>query len=767
MMIYFFTKLNFLIFRYIMLVNNWHFILHALLIRPPVNYPKSGQERIMLLIAHTSEDGREQSFEEHARNVAELAASFASEFGAGSQAYLAGLLHDVGKCAPAVQAHLHGDPAKVEHSAAAAELFSMISDPAAMLLSYCVAGHHTGLPDGGISSDTEASPTLTGKLKRQSRRTGDYLAYRDVLGEVNPHIDLPTLDYPLSHMGFSHTFWTRMVFSCLVDADYLDTEAFMKNRPSRIRTCEEMRSLLDRLNKRLAQFPSPSNDLGYIRKSVLDDCIRAAKRPRGIFTLTVPTGGGKTLSSLAFALNHAVENDLRRVIYVIPYTSIIEQTAREYKEALGMYNVLEHHSLAEYDAAGEEQNILRLAAENWDLPVVVTTNVQFFESLFANKTSRCRKLHNIANSVIIFDEAQMFPGDLLLPCIRAIEELERNYRCTAVLCSATQPALDGLYDPSIPITEICGDSKGIYKALRRVHFEQLGELDNAALAERLNNLLQVLCIVNTRAQAQALFNKLLGDGNFHLSTLMTPRHRREKLAEIRERLKEGQPCRVISTSLIEAGVDVDFPCVFREEAGLDSVIQAAGRCNREGNLHPDKAVVYVFRPEGCYVRHRPAALRMPIETALSIEKNFTDIASPDAIYSYFTALYRFRGEALDHKRIVPALDRCAKNGLIIPFAEVARQFQVIDSPARTVLVGMDEKAELLIAKLRDGQRSRELMREAGQYAVTVYEKQFNALHDSGALILLDEELAILRDMTLYSDQTGLNIPEVKGLGIIY
>ncbi len=353
----------------------------------------------MLLIAHTSEDGREQSFEEHAYNVAELAASFASEFGDGTQAYMAGLLHDVGKCALAVQSHLHGDPAKVEHSAAAAELFSRIQDPVATLLSYCVAGHHTGLPDGGVSFDMEKSLTLTGKLKRQGKRAGDYLAYLDVLGEVNPHIELPPLDYALSHMGFSYAFWTRMVFSCLVDADFLDTEAFMKDRPVRIGACEDMHSLLNRLNKRLARFPSPSNDLGYKRKSVLDDCIRTAERPRGLFTLTVPTGGGKTLSSLAFALSHAVENEIRRVIYVTPYTSIIEQTAREFAETFGPQNVLEHHSLAEYDAEGEEQNFHRLAAENWDLPVVVTTNVQFFESLFANKTSRCRKLHNIANSV--------------------------------------------------------------------------------------------------------------------------------------------------------------------------------------------------------------------------------------------------------------------------------------------------------------------------------------------------------------------------------
>lgn len=721
----------------------------------------------MQLIAHTSDDGREQPFEEHARNVAQTAVSFAAEFGGESQARLMGLLHDVGKCAPAVQAHLRGEnPAKVEHSAAAAELFRGLPDPAALLLAYCVAGHHTGLPDGGVSSDTEALPTLVGKLKRQSKRAGDYLAYQDVLGKDEIRVSLPDISPAPRHAGFSYAFWTRMLFSCLVDADYLDTEAFMKDEPLRLLPNEEMRSLLDRLNARLARFPAPSDELGRRRMSVLRDCVNAAEKPRGLFTLTVPTGGGKTLSSLAFALNHAVKNGIRRVIYVIPYTSIIEQTAREFRQTLGEQNVLEHHSLAEYDDGDEEQNLHRLAAENWDLPVVVTTNVQFFESLFANKPSRCRKLHNIADSVIIFDEAQMFPGDLLLPCIRAIEELVRSYRCTAVLCSATQPALDGLFDSTLPLTEICGNPMELYTTLRRVRFEKPDEIDDAALTARLNALPQVLCIVNTRAQAQALFKGLEKEGSFHLSTLMTPRNRREKLAVIRDRLREGLPCRVISTSLIEAGVDVDFPRVFREEAGLDSIVQAAGRCNREGKLSPDEAAVSVFRPEERYVRHRSSALRMPVDTALGVEREFSDIACPEAICSYFTALYRFRGEALDRKRIVPALDQCVKNGLMIPFAEVARQFRVIESPARTVLIPADEDTQSLFAKLRDGLRSRALMRGAGQYAVPVYEKQFDALLASGALEVLDGELAILRDMSLYSDETGLHVPENGGQGII-
>jgi CRISPR-associated endonuclease Cas3-HD len=258
------------------------------------------------LVAHTSEDGREQAFEAHARGVAELAAQYAAQFGAKRQGYLAGLIHDAGKCAPAVQAHLHGDPAKVEHSSAGAELLWSLPCDAAPLIAYCVAGHHTGLPDGGVSSDTEASPTLTGKLKRQKKRKGDYLACREI-GGTNYDAPLPELSFVPQHAGFSYAFWTRMLFYCLVDADYLDTEAFMKNLPLRDLPNADMRTLLDLLNARLSRFSLPANELGFKRKAVLDDCIRAAELPRGLFTLTAPTGGGKTLSSLAFALNHAVK----------------------------------------------------------------------------------------------------------------------------------------------------------------------------------------------------------------------------------------------------------------------------------------------------------------------------------------------------------------------------------------------------------------------------------------------------------------------------
>lgn len=434
--------------------------------------------------------------------------------------------------------------------------------------------------------------------------------------------------------------------------------------------------------------------------------------------------------------------------------------------------MLEHHHNVDYDTRGDDEpDAHALATENWDAPVVVTTNVQFFESLFSNRTSRCRKLHNIANSVLIFDEAQMLPVDLLLPCVHAIEELVRNHRCTAVLCSATQPALRRYFDASVEMREICSDPAGLYHALRRVRFCRLGRLDDAALLERLNGHRQALCVVNTKVQAQALYEGLAGEGNFHLSTFMTPTHRRRRLEEIRQRLNDGLPCRVISTSLVEAGVDLDFPCVYREEAGLDSMIQAAGRCNREGKLPPDDAKVYLFRADEQYKTKRPRSLDLPIAITKLVmggdddaPGSIVDIDSPEAIYDYFNRFFYLRGDSLDEKGIVKALNLGFVSGLNIPFAKVAKDFRVIDAPTRTVLIPEDDEASKLIAALRTPARSADLLRKAGLHAVSVYPGQYELLRGAGALELLDDELSALRDPSGYSDEVGLRIPK-GGIGI--
>lgn len=664
---------------------------------------------------------------------------------------------------------MQGDPIRVEHAAAGAEVFSNAAQNNSFikLLAYCAAGHHAGLPNGGVMTDTEDRPTLQGKLKRQKKRNMDYAPYREALGDYQMNVPIKDLDCSQEHRGFSYTFWTRMLFSCLVDADFLDTEAFMANAPLRESMGDPLETLFSRLQQKLNLFPAPDNIVNEKRKTVLEDCLSTANQPRGLFSLTVPTGGGKTLSSLAFALRHAIQNEQRRVIYVIPYTSIIEQTAAVFREILGEENVLEHHHNVDYDGDDKKETDPHiLATENWDAPVIVTTNVQFFESLFANRTSRCRKLHNIANSVIIFDEAQMFPVDLLLPCVHAIEELVRNHRCSAVLCSATQPALRPLFDPAVSIQEICSNHAELYTILRRVRFQSLGQLSDPDLLDRLNAQQQVLCIVNTRLQAQALYEGLSDEGNFHLSTFMTPALRKKTLAQIRERLDNKLVCRVVSTSLIEAGVDVDFPCVYREEAGLDSAVQAAGRCNREGKLSCDDAIVYLFRSDEQYKRKRPRSLGLPTEVAHMVAEQYKDdIASPEAIHAYFTKLFEYKGERLDEKHIVSKLDACMKTKLSIPFAEVAELFRVIDSPTRAVLIPEDDDARDIISQLENDVRSTRLMRKAGMHTVAVYPNQFEELLGAGAIKMLDEELAVLRDETLYTQETGLHIPG-GGIGIM-
>ena len=550
-----------------------------------------------------------------------------------------------------------------------------------------------------------------------------------------------------------------MLYSCLVDADYLDTERFMSGGTIERDPGEALPVLLQKLNRYIAPWWNPSNALNEKRCAILRACIDGGKQEMGLYTLTVPTGGGKTIASMAFALQHAVRHGMERVIYVIPYTSIIEQTAGVFREVFGDRNVVEHHSNAPYEiteqgSAGQYQNIR--AIENWDAPIIVTTAVQFFESLYANRPSKCRKLHSIANSVIIFDEAQMLPAAHLRPCIAAISKLVTNFRATAVLCTATQPSLNDLfkqYAPGLTITELCPRKAEMFKAFRRVRFEDMGSIDAETLSQRLAELPQVLCIVNSRKAAQEIYKRLPKDGSYHLSTLMYPSHRRRVLSEIRARLRDGLPCRVVSTSLIEAGVDVDFPAVFRELAGLDSVLQAAGRCNREGKRLPEESIVTVFRG----VSVTPQLLRVNIGAAAEALKNGADPAAPETMTRYFDAFRSLAGDTLDKVGVVAAFSEGVQ-GRELPFRTVAERFHLIDDASRTVYIPLDDGAEY-VRRLRSGERSRDLFRRLGQYGVNIYDTQYKALLAGGHLDLLDGDCAVLRDTSLYDKQMGLSVSD--------
>ena len=700
-----------------------------------------------MLLAHgaTDEHPEGQSIEAHLKGTGELAETFAAEFGAAANGKLCGLAHDIGKYSDEFQLRLRGGK-KVDHATAGAiECFKI----KAAFEAVCVIGHHSGLPNvGHKDADTTESQTFFGRKLRAEQ--GGIPDYRK---NWNGHIALPQDYFRPSGRGFATAFYIRMLYSCLVDADYIDTETFMNGDAGR-GNYEPLSALCDKLTAYISKWNNPTREIDILRQKILNSCIEKASAPRGIFSLTVPTGGGKTVASMAFALNHAVANSMKRIIYVIPYTSIIEQNAKVFRDILGQENVVEHHSSVSYELsenADELEYRSALATENWDAPVIVTTAVQFFESLYANRSSKCRKLHNIANSVIIFDEAQMIPSNNLRPCVAAIAELVRAYNATAVLCTATQPAIDEMlleYSKKESVVELCPDVDGMFEKFRRTSFEKEGRLTTDELVSRLESQQQVLCIVNTRKFAQEVYEALPSEGRFHLSTLMCPVHRKQKLDEIRERLKSGKTCRVVSTSLIEAGVDVDFPRVFREMAGLDSILQAAGRCNREGKRSAESSVVTIFESE-CRINKLIAVNRDAAEEAVG---DWTQPNNIQTIERYFKT-YRDLLRNDDKSEIMKAIKE-GISGCQLPFKQIAERFRLIDENTFTVYISVGEGKEL-ISRLREGERSRELYRKAGMYSVSIYENHFNALINAGAAEPFGDDAAILTDLSLYSDEKGL------------
>jgi CRISPR-associated endonuclease/helicase Cas3 len=703
-----------------------------------------------------------QPLAQHLQNVACLAQSFAAVFGAGQWGDIAGFLHDAGKATQAFQRRLEGHMARVDHSTFGARLASEKCGGLGLLLAYAVAGHHGGLPDGGVQEGQLHFRLKHGKVPDDA--------------ELVPEIDFPNeLLLPFKPArdrgGFSLSFFTRMVFSCLVDADFLDTETICNPEKAEFRPPSAAPTLFAdlkrRFDKHLAEKTRDSapTSVNKWRQTILARCRGKARLSPGFFSLTVPTGGGKTLSSLAFALEHLVANaadsGLRRIIYAIPFTSIIEQNARVFQDVLGREHVLEHHCNYKESDEPEDRvyNRMRgLAAENWDAPVVVTTNVQFFESLFSNKPSRCRKLHNIAGSVIVLDEAQAIPTEYLEPCLAALRELVEHYGCTVVLCTATQPALDDKSSlrMALPsVTEIVDDPSLLYQELSRTEVEFIGKLSDDALAERLRAESRALCILPTKPQTRAVFEQLRGvEGLFHLSTNMYPEHRRQVLDEIRICLKEDKPCRVISTSLVEAGVDLDFPVVYRAMAGLDSIAQAAGRCNREGRME-NKGKVFVFETEKlpsmpwlkrCMSRAAETLRVLPDADPLGLE----------AMRRYFELLYDV--QELDKKQVMARLNTLTRD-LYFPFREIAGDFRFIEDESIGIILPDGPEAEKLVQEVRYTEFPRTAIRKLQQYSVGVRTREFAALDAAGALEMVRDEFPVLRNTAAYRKDVGLCVEE--------
>lgn len=706
--------------------------------------------------AHTFEGvGPEgwQPLDDHLRNVAALASGFADAFGYARWGYALGILHDGGKVSPEFQARLFGGAGKsFDHAELGAvmaeESFQSQATICGQLMAYAIAGHHGGMPNG-IRED---GATRTSLKKRLEKPLGanDEDSFLKLLKDSGLKLpaDGELEEIPLVKMGrsadrdpnraiFSTTLLTRMLFSCLVDADYLDTEAFMtpvmaQARRESVSKHSTLTELLDRLDNHMKALSSKAelSPVNNARAQVFDACVAASSKDRGIFTLTVPTGGGKTLSSLAFALRHAISHGMTRIIYAIPFTSIVEQTADVFREVLGDENVLEHHSNYDFEDLGDKERIReRLAVQNWDAPVIVTTNVQLLESLYANKPAKCRKLHNIVNSVIVLDEAQSLPDGLLTPSLAALEDLALDFNSSVVLCTATQPALIGRWPFGSKAREIVPFQNELERAFgHRTAFEFHGSVDFESLATVLAQCGQVLCVVGTKAKARAMYEEVAAclradsdtsgldalDGLFHLSTNMTPLHRSAHIAEIRRRLGNRERvhdrCIVISTQLIEAGVDIDFPVVYREVAGVDSLVQAAGRCNRNGGPKMGIVHVFKFKDEQRFSKTRSAtalgttwldAMKALAERVIDRHGGVIDAAT---IRDFFEERYGTAGsKGLDQKEIYKKLTSCdlpRSKFQAIDFEDYARDFRIIDNNDMPVFVPWGTDGLRLMDELR-------------------------------------------------------------------
>jgi len=671
----------------------------------------------------------------HLHKVANRAKALAEKFGAGELGYYAGLWHDLGKYNPKFQAYLVkcevaarlNEPApreKVPHASYGAKLAAQKFPPLAPL----IFGHHAGLPKQSHMINRLAEV--------------DAIAYDEIL--QNAITDQLTLEIPSSlaselqaiakdNLGFE--LLLRLLFSCLLDADYLDTETHFSPDVSTQRghkiTIEHLwNTLTTAQHDLLAQ--AKDTPVNQVRAEVYQACLEAALQEPGIFRLAVPTGGGKTRSGLAFGLRHAVHHNLDRIIIAVPYTSIIEQTVEVYRGIFGQDAVLEHHSAVKPDERNEEdarsrQAKARLATQNWDAPLIVTTTVQLFESLFAHRTSRCRKLHNIVNSVIILDEVQTLPAGLLEPILSMLKGLCQQYRVSLVLCTATQPALEG----ETPYLKgfVAGTVRDIVpKPLAQQHFAALSRVEYSVpqeewswteVGQSVSQHDQALVILNTRKDALAVLAELVTGKDdahlFHLSTLLCGQHRREVLQEVRERLDPNnpRPCILVSTQVVEAGVDLDFPVVYRAAGPLDRIVQAAGRCNREGR-RAQKGQVIIFRPQDGKLP--PGEYRKAFEeTAILLQREHLDWDDPAIFDEYFRRLYQ--GLDLDTHEVQRYRE-------VWDFPEVAKRFKLIPDDTTAVIVNYRGLASERVQRIRRyGLRSGDL-RALQPYLVNLRDREF-------------------------------------------
>lgn len=731
------------------------------------------------LVAHVKRNGDgtwaiPHTLENHIKGTSKLAETFASKFQSGEWGKVAGLAHDAGKARNEWQnyirlksgyledASIQGEAGKCPHAIFGAKLVEeKYGKGMGRILAYAIAGHHAGLPDWSSAENAGQSSLQFQESKIKDLSDIDNMVYKNFESAIlNP----PPWRFD---EGLDLSLWIRMLYSCLVDADFLDTENYMDDEKSKNRGCySSIAELLIRYKQHIQDLESKSKKtkLNEIRKEIREKCVNAAREAQGIFSLSVPTGGGKTLSSLAFGLEHALKHGLDRIIYVIPYTSIIEQNAEVFRDAIGSDQVIEHHSSLDDTILSTKS---QLATENWDAPVVVTTSVQFFESLFSAKSSRCRKLHNIVNSVIILDEAQLVPIDYLSPILEALQLLVDHYGVTLVISTATQPAfkekkvnrpeLKGLKN----VKEMIGtdeDIKKLYDSLKRVKTNIPEDLNKSSsweeVSEELIQYNQVLCIVSDRKSCKDL-HQLMPNGTYHLSALMCGQHRSNIIKEIKQKLSLKEPVRVISTQLVEAGVDIDFPIVYRALAGLDSIAQAAGRCNREG-LSTELGLVKVFvAPKKAPI----GILRKAAETTTNLLHSIKGDPLDYSLFERFFSELYWKTNSLDKNEIFSLLTRDSRS-LEIFFRTASERFRIIDdSNQKTILVRYAD-GDKLVDDLKQNGPNRRLLRKLQRYSVNIYNYDFQKLLNKASIEEIQPNIFAQVSRFEYSDTCGLLVDEI-------
>ena len=724
-------------------------------IKEKLDIIKSRKEQsFMEYYAHKTE-GREQTVKEHLEQTAELAKENAVE-PFKSLAYECGLLHDVGKYTKSFQRRINGENVKCEHSICGAQWVkdNFRNDPFAFLMEYCIAGHHTGLPDGGSRVDKD-KPTLQARLKS---KTDDYSYF---LKEISP--ERPDSKALLGLLAASkdgddrlekYSFFTRYIFSCLTDADFINTESVFS--PQTKRGIEgDFKAALEKLDKKLSDFKADTR-VNAARKNLLEQAVENSNDLDEINILNMPTGSGKTLCSMKIALEYAVKEHKKRIIYVIPYTSIIEQTADIFSGIFGEdLFVLQHHSNFDYEMQ-KDDNIttadkLKRTCENWDAPLIVTTSVQFFQSIYHYKSSRLRKLHNMADSVIVFDEIHLMPIDLLQPCLRGIGYITKYLNSNAIFLSATMPDYFPLFNAFLPenkVKELISD-KSDFDCFSNCSYNNLGKTSFERIAEKANDYISSLIIVNKRKSAQDIY-KMLSGKRFHLSTYMTPSHRSKVIEQIRAALKNNEKITVVSTSLVEAGVDLDFEAVFRELAGLDSILQSGGRCNREGRR--ENGEVFVFESE----EKLQGGLDMKANISREMLTKYDSICSEKAVEDYYGRIFKFSDEQIKAYSIVKIRDKDgnqATDAMSLPLRSFAESFKYIKDDTIGIVVDNCKEAHKLIEAIDNGSLSAK--RRLQRYSVAVRaNSEFNEMLGNG-LIEKHRDVFVLTSNDYYDDEVGL------------